>query len=269
MPIAYRSQSADTSIAADQLRFKLLRSRTCAERLEMAAAITRGARELSLFGLRQRFGHLPPSEFAQKVAQVWLNRDDVQPTGDEVTWVQDSLTLAAQLHPLLEQYGGYFLTGGVAATVYSEPRTTQDLDVVINVSAENLPLLIAEFEQQGFYVPGVDDIERIKTLQIIHQETIMQADLMMLDGEFDISRFARRRLIDIPGRGQIYFSSPEDVILSKLSWRKGSQSEKQWRDVLGVLKTQSEQLDVDYLRSWTVQLNVSDDLERAFGESGL
>ena len=67
----------------------------------------------------------------------------------------------------------------------------------------------------------------------------------------------------------IFVTSPEDVILSKLEWYRmgGEVSERQWRDILGVLKTRAGELDLDYLRQWAKELNVSDLLERALKEA--
>ena len=67
----------------------------------------------------------------------------------------------------------------------------------------------------------------------------------------------------------IFVTSPEDVILSKLEWYRmgGEVSERQWRDILGVLKTRLGELDLDYLHRWAKELNVSDLLERALKEA--
>ena len=130
--------------------------------------------------------------------------------------------------------------------------------------------LVSALESVGFYVPGVEDIlsGRMRTLQIIHQETVMQADLI-LSGEdsWDTVKFERRRL-----EGDLYFISPEDIVLSKLLWRKRSRSETpcsetEWRDILGVLKVQRERLDLEYLREWADSLAMSDDLTQAFREA--
>ena len=80
----------------------------------------------------------------------------------------------------------------------------------------------------------------------------------------ELTAFARRQRVDI-GAGEIWMASAEDVILAKLSWfRKGGEvSEKQWRDVLGILRVQRGRLDADYLRSMAESLGLSDLLDRA------
>ena len=66
-----------------------------------------------------------------------------------------------------------------------------------------------------------------------------------------------------------YFASPEDTILAKLDWfhMGGDVSERQWRDVLGILKVRAGDLDLDYLRKWAGTLNLSELFEKAFKES--
>ena len=62
----------------------------------------------------------------------------------------------------------------------------------------------------------------------------------------------------------MYLCSPEDIILNKLEWYKaGNQvSERQWLDVLGVIKVQGDSLDLDYLKHWAKELDVLDLLEK-------
>ena len=70
---------------------------------------------------------------------------------------------------------------------------------------------------------------------------------------------------------RVYVSSPEDLILRKLVWYRdgGGVSDRQWRDVLGVLKVQSERLDLAYLGRWAERLGLSDLLSRAVDEAGI
>jgi hypothetical protein len=93
----------------------------------------------------------------------------------------------------------------------------------------------------------------------------MPADLMLSGTTaWDALKFERRRLIE-----GLYLVSPEDLILNKLRWRQQSQPEKQWRDVLGILKTQSHKLDYPYLQQWATRLNLQADLARVLAEAGL
>ena len=85
-------------------------------------------------------------------------------------------------------------------------------------------------------------------------------------------QFSRRRRETLdPSTGEaVFFASPEDVILAKLDWyRRSGRSERQWQDVLGIIKTQGKRLDLTYLRRWADTLGLRDALETALVEGGL
>ena len=67
---------------------------------------------------------------------------------------------------------------------------------------------------------------------------------------------------------EFYFSSPEDIIIAKLQWYKigGFVSERQWLDVIGVIKVQGDLLDKKYLKSWSQKLGLSSLMQKAFDE---
>lgn len=272
----YRPQSDDVTAEADALGFWLLRQRTPPERLKIGKSLNRNARQFSINCFRQRFSNLSCLELAKKLAIAWLqeyNPPGYIPLGNEMTWVQDSISLAALLHPLLESLPiPYYITGGVAAIAYGEPRTTQDLDVVLSIQPDAISNLVNRLEQSGFYVPGVEDViaGRMRTLQITHIQSIARADLVIAEeSEFDREKFDRRQKYEVPGGIEVYLASPEDLILNKLRWGKQSQPEKQWRDVLGILKVQGDLLNFDYMRQWSQELGLAENLNQAMGEAGL
>ncbi len=85
---------------------------------------------------------------------------------------------------------------------------------------------------------------------------------------------SRRRLEPLgpePNAASAYFCSAEDILLQKLRWfqKSGGISERQWDDILGVLKVQGEALDFDYLRKWAEELGMNDLLVKAFDDAGL
>lgn len=67
----------------------------------------------------------------------------------------------------------------------------------------------------------------------------------------------------------VYVATAEDTVLAKLVWfQKGAGvSERQWSDVLGVLRIQKGQLDIEYLNQWAAILGISDLLEKAINET--
>ena len=275
-PIGYRPQSLDCSIESDLLQFELLRRWSPTQRLMQAGSLMRSARQLSLNAHRQRFPQLSTVELGQKLARTWLQEycpAAYIPTGTEMTWIQDSIQLAAQLHELFVANDiSYYVTGGVAAVAYGETRTTQDLDVVLAVEFTELTRIAAIFETAGFYVSGLDDFiaKRMSSFQVTQIATISRADLMIpAETEFSRIQLTRRQTIPISTGRDVYFASPEDVIINKLIWGKKSQSEKQWRDVLSIMKTQRESLEYNYLKEWTNKLGITSDYLQATIEAGV
>ncbi|MFM7425925.1 MAG: hypothetical protein ACKO7W_13195 [Elainella sp.] len=282
LPVAkpgYRPQAADTCVESDLLQFYLLRQKTSAERLAMGFEMVRWARRLSFRCLSQQFGELSPPALAHKIATAWLQEDypiglPLTMPGDEgMTWIQDSTEITARLHQILTQLGiPYYVTGGVVAIAYGEPRTTRDVDLVLAIVPTQIDALVAALVNDGFYVPGAEDVKtgRMRSLSVTHIDSVSRADLVVSGtGEFDQIRFQRRRFVALPSGLPVYFSSPEDIILAKLNWGQRSDSEKQWRDVLGVLKVQQEALDYGYLGDWAERLGLGELLERALVEAGI
>jgi hypothetical protein len=269
-PTRYRPQSADCSIESDLLQFELLRRWSPTQRLMQAASLMRSARQLSLNSHHQRFPQLATAQLGQRLAQAWLQEYcplEYIPTGTEMTWIQDSIQLAAELHDLFEVNGiSYYVTGGVAAVAYGETRTTQDLDVVIAIDLADLPRIATIFETAGFYVIA----KRMSSFQVTQIATISRADLMIPNAtEYSRIQLSRRQTIPIGTGKDVYFASPEDVIINKLVWGKSSQSEKQWRDVLSIMKTQRESLDYTYIGEWAEKLGITADYVRSTIEAGV
>jgi hypothetical protein len=272
----YRSQSEDTSVESDAIQFHLLRQRTNAQRAEMSRKLTQWAMSTSLRGMRKASETTFSERFSKAIlGEKWL--PCLIPTTEPSMWIQDPSEIARLLHPIFEQLEiPYYITGGVAASMYGDPRTTRDMDVVVEIGRESLLELVNALEHAGFYCPpgSVEEIQqgRGRSLSVTHMETILNADLMLnADTAFDRSRMERRRLesIDEAGSLQVWICSPEDLILAKLLWRRGSQSEKQWLDVLGILKVQIENLDYPYLENWAGELGLAADLQRALTEAGI
>jgi hypothetical protein len=266
----YQPQSIDTSVESDRYQFELLRQKTPGERFAIAAHMIRWAKTVSLRGMINARGELAPEYFARSVLQEkWLPL--LTPSGDATMWVQDPGEIARILHGIFESLNiPYYITGGVCAIAYGDPRTTRDLDVVVECERSNIMTLVTQLEAEGFYCPpgAVSDIQsgRARVLSVTHMQLILNADIVLnAKTEFDRSKMERRRLtaIGLEDSEQFWLASPEDVILAKLLWGRQSQSEKQWRDVLGVLKVQGDTLDFAYLTDWAARLDLTELVQQA------
>jgi hypothetical protein len=84
---------------------------------------------------------------------------------------------------------------------------------------------------------------------------------------FEVNQMQRRisqSVGDSPD-DRAYFSTAEDIILAKLEWFRagGETSERQWRDILGVLDLQNDRLDYEYLQHWAATLGIRDLMHKA------
>jgi len=176
-----------------------------------------------------------------------------------------------RLTKLLDMGGiPYMVAGSMSSSLHGRPRATQDADVVIDPTGDQLDPLLALLEQ-GYYVSreaALDALRDRTMFNVIDLEGGWKADLIICkDRPFSRQEFARRRQIDAMGQ-MLWVASPEDIILSKLEWMRGRESEVQYSDVLGVAVTQWGNLDLEYLRKWAGQLGVQDMLARLLKEAG-
>lgn len=168
----------------------------------------------------------------------------------------------------------YMIAGSFASTIYGEPRYTQDADLIVSLELTSVNGLIRTFVPEFYVERGQVEyaVRHRRSFNLIHIESAFKVDLFVVrGGAYERESFRRRtrRLLDAETNFTPYVQTPEDNILSKLDWyRQGGQvSEQQWRDVLGILRVQEGALDVDYLRKWAKELQLSDLLEGALGES--
>jgi len=170
----------------------------------------------------------------------------------------------------------YYIGGSVASSAHGLPRTTIDVDIVVELAHAHVQMMVDAL-QSSFYIDGEmihAAIDNQSSFNIIHLETFIKLDIFVLkSGPYDqitMQRITTGTLApDEADELIVNFSSPEDTILHKLSWFRlgGEQSERQWRDLIGVLKVQADSLDGDYLQQWAGQLGLSDLLESALDEA--
>lgn len=187
----------------------------------------------------------------------------------------EPLEVTLKVTGILEKLGVPYLIGGsLASTLYGMVRTTQDSDIVAEMRLEHLAPFAAALKDE-FYLDDemiAEAIRRHSSFNIIHRETMFKVDVFIpRPRPFLQSQLARaqKQTFTFETEVSAKFASPEDTILSKLEWYRmgGEISDRQWRDVLGVLKVRAGELDLPYLRKWAGELKVGDLLERALREA--
>jgi len=154
----------------------------------------------------------------------------------------------------------YFITGAVASIAYGEPRLTNDIDIVADISERDIPQLKRCFPEDEFYFDEETAARAVRSrfqFNIIHPASGLKIDVMVSKmDEFDINRFQRiRRLRALEDR-DANFASPEDVILKKMEYFAGGGSEKHLRDIAGMIKISADIIDFLYISQWAARLGL-------------
>jgi len=185
--------------------------------------------------------------------------------------LSDVLQTTLRVVRILDSFGVDYLVGGsLASSLHGIPRATQDVDLVAAITQDEVSDFV-EALGSDFYVDEEmirEAIRRGTSFNIIELETMFKVDVFIA-GSDDVSKTAmiRRQAIQLgEGPGQaLMVATPEDIILQKLAWyQQGDEiSERQWLDVLGVLKVQGSRLDKPYMQKTAALMGVAGLLQRA------
>jgi hypothetical protein len=182
------------------------------------------------------------------------------------------LEIVASVARVFERLGIPYLVGGsVASSIYGPPRSTLDADIVANFGPSVVPALVAGLSAD-FHVDGAmirTALERRDSFNLIHVATLFKVDIFLQKADpWSRMQMSRSRLESVStpeGSVTLRFASPEDTLLHKLYWYRlgGGLSDRQWEDVLGILRYQGEALDQSYLDTWADPMGVDDLLRKA------
>ena len=178
------------------------------------------------------------------------------------------------IHTLEKLNIAYYIGGSIASSAYGAFRATRDVDMVFHIKPQHVDALVRELESD-YYIDKemiLDAIHRQASFNIIHLKTMFKIDGFVLkQRSYDQQAFQRKRkdYLSEEMAFSIFLASPEDTILSKLEWYKAGNlvSDRQWQDILGVMRVQKDRLDIAYLKKWGEQLGILDLLEKAFLET--
>ena len=159
----------------------------------------------------------------------------------------------------------YMVVGSFASTWHGAPRTTQDIDIVIDPTPAGLDRFLEDLDRDDLYVsPSArQTLETRDQFNVIHPAGGWKVDLVIRkERAFSRQELARRthaRLLDV----DTYAATAEDTILSKLEWAAAGGSDRQINDAAAVLDVSRSTVDERYLDRWAEELGITDLLARA------
>lgn len=158
----------------------------------------------------------------------------------------------------------YMITGSLASSYHGEPRATRAIDIVIEPSPKGLERLIDGLAESGFYVDrevARQALAERSQFNAIAPDSTKVDLIIRSDRPFSVEEFGRREPADLLGTPGFVVTA-EDLIIAKLEWASASGSDRQLRDIAGIVAV-GQGLDEDYIERWTSVLGINDAWRRA------
>ena len=159
----------------------------------------------------------------------------------------------------------YMLAGSFASSYHGSPRTTYDIDIVIDPTRERLDRFARTLDPDRYAVSDIAVAEawrRRGMFNVICIDSGWKVDLILRkDRPFSRAEFERRIRVDL-AELDVWMATAEDTIVAKLEWAKAGESERQLRDVAGIVSRVGDRLDRGYVERWVAELALEDVWER-------
>ena len=185
----------------------------------------------------------------------------------------DPIAVALIVTGILDTLGVTHTIGGsIASSFAGEPRSTIDIDIVASLREDSIPALVSALSPD-FYVSAAAlqrAVRERSSANLIHQQTQLKVDIFVAGGTpLDEQQLRRRQRVAVRPGQTLYVHPPEDILLQKLRWyRAGAEvSDRQWRDIIAIVRVQGPLLDRDYLAANAPVLDVADLLARALADA--
>jgi len=283
-----RTLSEDTHPAVERMHIAIMARLPAWRKLQLIAGMNALLSTLALEGIarrcpgasahearfrldEQRLGAVAARQLrAARAGRAGQHEEDAYVTADPIPVTLMVIAALQRLGAL------YYIGGSLASGVHGTYRATADADIVADLRQDQVDSLADMLSEQFYADPEMmrDAIRHRASFNLLHLDTGFKVDVFITKGRpFDRSQFERRISAPIkPGGDEsVYLADAEGTILAKLEWyRLGDEvSDRQWNDILGVLKVRAGDIDRDYLRHWAARLGLSDLLARAFDDAGI
>ena len=265
---------SDTAPDVERLMYEAYRRMSPARKWQLVAEAYTFARHLHAAGHRLRHPNATQADINRAWALAalgpgpWIDRMEfatMPPPAEHVRAIKFVISVLDDLNIR------YAIGGSLASSTHGAARHTQDADITVEPFPGKEKLFALRFAPNEYYADEQmirDAVARRASFNILHLLTAFKIDVFVQkDRAFDRELLARRVKAPVLGESEGEFGvvTAEDTILLKLEWFRlgGETSDRQWGDVIGVMKTQREQLDAAYLDKWATEIGVKDLLDRA------
>ncbi len=190
--------------------------------------------------------------------------------------MSDLITALTPVVDALGKIGVPFCVGGsLASSAHGVARSSLDVDLVVALEPHHVARFVTTL-RDAYYLDAARieaSVRDRRSFNLIHLDTMFKIDIFVA-GDRPFDREALRRahhemLGEEPDALDVPVATAEDVVLAKLEWfrRGGEVSERQWGDVVGILRVSAQTIDVAYLKRWSTALGLTDLLDRALSEA--
>jgi hypothetical protein len=160
----------------------------------------------------------------------------------------------AALAEVLESLSVRWAVGGsIASAAHGEPRATNDVDVIAALTPPSAREVVERLGDDfyGDVDAASDAARRHSSFNVIDNRSFIKLDIFVpRPGPLGVGQLDRARPLDVfPGVRPIPVLGPEDIVLQKLQWYRasGGVSDRQWRDIVSVLRIAGDRIDHEYL----------------------
>lgn len=159
----------------------------------------------------------------------------------------------------------YVVVGGIAVMYHGVPRTTVDIDLILQLDDAAIPAFVDFLNSKGF-IASADDLRAAlddkSHSTFFFKKSLLRLDIQGVNSEFDRLTLERAISVDLFG-SSILIGSAEDTLVNKILFR----GEQDMRDALGIITRNQENLDFEYIESTCTMLGIVDLLDEFLKES--
>ncbi len=191
--------------------------------------------------------------------------------------LNETLQITLEFAAVLEKLGIDYLVGGsVASSLYGIPRATQDVDMLVRMAPSHVGPLVHALGDQYYADENAirDAVQSKESFNVIHLNSMFKIDIFIFSSEEllqeEMSR-AKKVIVSEEPQQTLWVADAADIVIQKLLWYEqgGRVSERQWEDIIGVIKVSGQDLDMKHIEKWVKAKGLKELLSKALLEAGL